>query len=53
MLKIPALTERELAALLRDAEKAHGEYEKTLSGRDDDWAAWYAHYILTTVKSDL
>ena len=34
-----------LAILLREAERAHGEYEKTLGHRDDDWPDWYAAYI--------
>ena len=34
-----------LATLLREAERAHGEYEKTLGHRDEDWPAWYAAYI--------
>jgi hypothetical protein len=34
-----------LAILLREAEQAHGEYEKSLGHRDDDWPDWYAAYI--------
>ena len=40
------LTQDELAELLRDAERAHGEYERELGARDEDWPAWYAGYIL-------
>ena len=40
------LTEERLAELLREAEAAHGEYEQALGRRDDDWPAWYAHYIV-------
>jgi hypothetical protein len=40
------LTRDELAELLREAERAHGEYEKQLGERDEDWPAWYAGYIL-------
>ena len=40
------LTQDELAELLRDAERAHGEYERELGARDKDWPAWYAGYIL-------
>ena len=36
----------ELAQRLRDAEAAHGQYEKTLGKRDENWADWYAQYIL-------
>ncbi len=41
------LREKELARLLRAAEKAHGPYEKTLGHADVDWSVWYAKYILT------
>lgn len=40
------LTEEQLAGLLRAAEQAHGEYERELGGRDEDWPGWYARYIL-------
>jgi hypothetical protein len=40
------VTPEELAQLLRDAERAHGEYERELGSRDEDWPAWYAGYIL-------
>ena len=34
-----------LATLLREAERAHGEYETSLGHRDDNWPDWYAAYI--------
>ncbi len=40
------LTAEDLALLLREAEGAHGEYERELGSRDEDWPAWYAAYIL-------
>jgi hypothetical protein len=40
------LTQEELAGLLREAERAHGEYERDLGRRDEDWPSWYAGYIL-------
>jgi hypothetical protein len=40
------LTREELAELLREAERAHGEYEQSLGERDEDWPSWYAGYIL-------
>jgi hypothetical protein len=40
------LTQEELAELLREAERAHGEYERELGARDEDWPTWYAGYIL-------
>jgi hypothetical protein len=46
------LTPAELAELLREAERAHGEYEKTLGRRDDDWPSWYANYILERLREN-
>jgi len=40
------LTQEQLAELLRDAERAHAEYERELGIRDEDWPDWYAAYIL-------
>jgi hypothetical protein len=40
------VTREELARLLREAEHAHGEYERELGKRDEDWPDWYAGYIL-------
>ncbi|MEX2211796.1 MAG: hypothetical protein WD689_08565 [Gaiellaceae bacterium] len=40
------LTQEELAELLRQAERAHGEYEKQTGERDEDWPTWYAGWIL-------
>ena len=40
------LTTEELAKLLREAERAHGDYEKELGRRDEDWPAWYADYMV-------
>jgi len=40
------LTQEQLAELLRDAERAHAEYERELGTRDEDWPDWYAAYIL-------
>ena len=45
-----SITKEELAELLREAEKAHAEYEKKLGERDEDWPIWYAEYILKRVK---
>jgi hypothetical protein len=36
---------KRLAVWLREAERAHGEYEKSLGRRDDDLPDWYAAYI--------
>jgi hypothetical protein len=45
---LTALTNEELADLLRDAEQAHGRYEKEELGgvRDEEWAPWYAEFIV-------
>ncbi|MCI0355996.1 MAG: hypothetical protein L0099_13305 [Acidobacteria bacterium] len=43
---IREMTQDELAALLRAAEKAHGQYERTLGRRDDDWPTRYAGFML-------
>ena len=40
----------QLAELLREAERAHGEYERELGGRDEDWPSWYADYILRRLE---
>jgi hypothetical protein len=45
------LTVAQLADLLREAERAHGEYEKTLGHRDEDWPSWYADYILKRLRA--
>lgn len=44
------LSVEELAQLLREAERAHGEYERELGGRDEDWPSWYARYILEQLQ---
>jgi hypothetical protein len=46
------VTVDELAALLREAETAHGKYEKTLGHTDEDWPSWYAQYILDKLAKD-
>jgi hypothetical protein len=44
--------QQRLAILLREAERAHGEYEKSLGHRDDDWPDWYAAYIAQRLSGD-
>jgi len=36
----------ELAAALRRAEAAHGEHEKRIGRRDENWPDWYAEYLV-------
>ncbi len=37
----------DLAQAMRRAEQAHGEHEKKLGHRDDNWPEWYAAYMLS------
>jgi len=36
----------DLANAMRRAEAAHGEHEKRLGSRDDNWPDWYAAYMI-------
>jgi len=45
--------QQRLAVLLREAERAHGEYETTLGHRDDAWPDWYAAYIAQRLSADV
>jgi catechol 2,3-dioxygenase-like lactoylglutathione lyase family enzyme len=36
----------DLAAAVRRAAAAHGEHEKRTGGHDENWADWYADYIV-------
>ena len=38
-----------LAQLLREAEAAHAEFERSLGHADADWPSWYAQYILKQI----
>jgi hypothetical protein len=42
------LTKEGLTRLLQEAEQAHGKYEKEELGgvRDEEWAPWYAEFIV-------
>jgi hypothetical protein len=44
------LTKEDLEKLLREAEKAHGEYEQKLGQRDDNWPSWYAEFIVKRLR---
>ena len=44
------VSREQLAELLREAERAHGEYERDLGRRDEDWPSWYADYILRRLE---
>jgi hypothetical protein len=45
--------QQRLAILLREAERAHSDYQKSLGHRDDNWPDWYAAYIAERLGSDL
>jgi hypothetical protein len=47
-----ALTKEALESLLKEAEKAHAEYEYALGHRDDDWATWYAAFIINHLQEE-
>ncbi|HXE90916.1 MAG TPA: hypothetical protein VNK82_08145 [Terriglobales bacterium] len=49
-MTVRELTQEQLAQLLREAEKAHGAYERTLGHRDDDWPTWYAGFMLRKLQ---
>ena len=44
------VSREQLAELLREAERAHGDYERDLGRRDEDWPSWYADYILRRLE---
>jgi hypothetical protein len=46
------LTKEDLTRLLREAEEAHGQYEKEELGgvRDEEWASWYAGFIVNALR---
>jgi hypothetical protein len=50
MTRLEELSQDELAQLLRDAEQAHGAYERELGERDEDWPAWYAGWMLERLR---
>lgn len=37
---------KDLANAMRRAEAAHGEHEKRLGARDENWSDWYAEYMV-------
>lgn len=44
------LTKEDFEKLLREAERAHGEYEQKLGKRDDNWPSWYAEFIVQKLR---
>ena len=49
---VGALTAERLTILLREAQHAHGAYEKSLGRPDEDWPGWYAQFILEQLSRD-
>lgn len=49
-MRLEELSVDELAELLREAERAHGQYERELGARDEDWPSWYARYMLDRLR---
>ncbi len=45
--------QQRLAVLLREAERAHADFEKSLGHPDDDWPDWYATYIAERLGSNV
>lgn len=44
---------KKLAALLRDAQKAHHVYEGALGHPDKNWPDWYAAYIVERLDTPI
>ena len=44
------LTQELLTVFLQEAEAAHAEYERKLGHRDDNWADWYATFLLPKLQ---
>lgn len=40
-----------LSRLLKDAQIAHHEYETMLGHADENWADWYAQFVLDNIGS--
>jgi hypothetical protein len=49
-MRLEELSVDQLAELLREAERAHGQYERELGARDEDWPSWYARYMLDRLR---
>ena len=46
------VTKQDLERLLREAEQAHAEYERSLGTRDENWPAWYADFIFQRLPQE-
>ena len=45
-------TKDELEKLLIDADEEHAQFEEDMGEKDEDWAEWYADYIIKRLKKD-
>lgn len=50
-MTLNTLNKDELAQLLKEAQAAHAQYEIALGGTDDNWATWYAEFILNRLQT--
>lgn len=44
------LSKERLEELLREAKEAHSEFEQELGHEDEDWATWYAEYMIDRLE---
>lgn len=54
MVQKVKITKEKLTELLKEAEKAHAEYEKKEldGGRDEGWPEWYADYVIKRLDEE-
>lgn len=41
------MSERKVSELLHEAAEAHHQVYRITDGADDDWASWYANWLVT------
>lgn len=46
------ITPEKMTELLKEAEAAHAEFEKSLGKPDEDWPAWYAKFIVAKIREE-
>lgn len=49
----PDISAEQLEGLLLDAKQAHGAYEEELGEVDENWARWYAEYIVQRLSEEV
>lgn len=50
-MNLNSISKADLTALLEEAKEAHSAYESLLGSKDDDWAQWYADFILKKMRT--